>query len=148
MFAMTIWGLYSKRGGDGRKCQPETVQAPSCHILPFQPIPWNRYLPSEPLKTATKRPESISEGGRIWQAWGARRVQVRRLRGARHQLGRAPSSHIYIYIYIYIYVYVCIHTFIHTYMYEYIYIYIYTPAAQCNKIRSMTSCYSIAYYNI
>ena len=39
----------------------------SCHILPFQPILWNRYLPSEPGKTTKKGPQSISEGGRIWQ---------------------------------------------------------------------------------
>ena len=39
----------------------------SCHILPFQPILWNRYLPPEPANTAKHSPKSISEGGRIWQ---------------------------------------------------------------------------------
>ena len=45
------------------------TEVPSCHILPFQPLMRNRYFPSEHLKAAPKRPESISEGGRIWQAW-------------------------------------------------------------------------------
>ena len=39
----------------------------SCHILPFQPILWNRDFPSEPSTTAENSPQSISEGGRIWQ---------------------------------------------------------------------------------
>ena len=39
----------------------------SFHILPFQPILFNRYLPSEPVKTAKNSPPSISEGGRLWQ---------------------------------------------------------------------------------
>ena len=39
----------------------------SCHILPFRPILWNRYLPPEPANTANNSPKSISEGGRIWQ---------------------------------------------------------------------------------
>ena len=41
----------------------------SCHILLFQPILWNRYLPSEPVKTARNSPPSISDGGRIWRVW-------------------------------------------------------------------------------
>ena len=40
-----------------------------CHILPFQQILWNEYLPSEPANTAKRSPKSISEGGRIWQVW-------------------------------------------------------------------------------
>ena len=39
----------------------------SCHILPFQPILWNKYFPPEPANTAKHSPKSISEGGRIWQ---------------------------------------------------------------------------------
>ena len=39
----------------------------SCHILPFQPILWNKYVPPEPATTAKHSPKSISEGGRIWQ---------------------------------------------------------------------------------
>ena len=39
----------------------------TCHILPFQPILWNRYFPPEPAKRAKHSPKSISEGGRIWQ---------------------------------------------------------------------------------
>ena len=39
----------------------------SCHILPFQPLLRNRYVPSEPANTAKHSPQSISEGGRIWQ---------------------------------------------------------------------------------
>ena len=54
----------------------------SCHILPFQSILWNRYLPSEPVKTPKNRPPSISEGGRLWQVWGP-----------------TNKSNIYIYIY-------------------------------------------------
>ena len=41
----------------------------SCHILPFQPILWNKYFPPEPAKTAKHSPKSMSEEGRIWQAW-------------------------------------------------------------------------------
>ena len=41
----------------------------SCHILPFQPMLWNKYFPPEPAKTAKNSPRSISEGGRIWQVW-------------------------------------------------------------------------------
>ena len=41
----------------------------SCHILPFQPILWNKYFPPEPANTAKHSPKSISEGGRIWQVW-------------------------------------------------------------------------------
>ena len=53
-------------------CQPATFHSPrwlkhSCHILPFQPILWNRYFPSEPAKTYKSNPQPISEGGRIWQ---------------------------------------------------------------------------------
>ena len=39
----------------------------SCHILPFQPILWNRHFLSKPAERAKNRPQSISEGGRIWQ---------------------------------------------------------------------------------
>ena len=39
----------------------------TCHILPFQPILWNRCFPPEPAKTAKYSHKSISEGGRIWQ---------------------------------------------------------------------------------
>ena len=31
----------------------------SCHILPFQPILWNRYFPPEPATTAKHSPKSI-----------------------------------------------------------------------------------------
>ena len=41
----------------------------SCHILPFQPILWNKYFPPEPAKTTKHSPKSILEGGRIWQVW-------------------------------------------------------------------------------
>ena len=34
----------------------------TCHILPFQPILWNTFFPSEPAKTAQDSPKSISEG--------------------------------------------------------------------------------------
>ena len=37
----------------------------SCHILPFQPILWNRHFLSKPAKTAQNSSKSISEGGRI-----------------------------------------------------------------------------------
>ena len=39
----------------------------SCHILPFQPILSNIFCPSGPVKAAKSNPQSISEGGRIWQ---------------------------------------------------------------------------------
>ena len=45
----------------------DLVDLHSCHILPFQLILSNRWLPSEPVKTTKNSPESISEGGRIWQ---------------------------------------------------------------------------------
>ena len=52
------------------RCCLWRLQDRSCHILPFQPILWNRYLPSEPVITAKKNsPKSISEGGRIWRVW-------------------------------------------------------------------------------
>ena len=54
----------------------------SCHILPFQPILWNKYFPPESAKTAKHSPKSNSEEGRIWQVW---------------------DTYTYIYIYIYIY---------------------------------------------
>ena len=41
----------------------------SCHILPFEPILWDRQFPPEPARTAKHSPKSISEGGRIWQVW-------------------------------------------------------------------------------
>ena len=44
-------------------------QGHSCHILPFQPILWNRCFPPEPVKATRNSPQSISEGGRIWQVW-------------------------------------------------------------------------------
>ena len=40
-----------------------TPVTPDC----IQPILWNKYVPPEPAKTAKHSPESISEGGRIWQ---------------------------------------------------------------------------------
>ena len=39
----------------------------TCHILPFQPILWNRCFPSKPVRSSQNSPKSISEGGRIWQ---------------------------------------------------------------------------------
>ena len=47
----------------------DRVDGHSCHILPFQPILWDKYFPSEPVKTAQNSPKSISEGGRIWRVW-------------------------------------------------------------------------------
>ena len=44
----------------------------SCHILPFQPILWNKCFPPEPANTAKHSPKSISQGGRLWQVWGGR----------------------------------------------------------------------------
>ena len=74
----------TKRAWNGRG---RIRQVRSCHILPFQPILWNRYLPSEPVKTAKNSPPSISEGGRLWQVWSSvRRVVPPRLRHAYHIL--------------------------------------------------------------
>ena len=53
-----------KRGFHGRPTNPIHH---ICHVLPFQPLLWNRYVPSEPANTAKHSPQSISEGGRIWQ---------------------------------------------------------------------------------
>ena len=106
----------------------------SCHVLPFQPILWNRCFPSEPVKTAKHSPQSIPEGGRIWQ--------VCLLTCAACAPARRPAdppaspTHTYvicnIYIYIYIYIYMCIYIYIYIYihtislsLYTHIYIYIY-----------------------
>ena len=63
----------------------------SCHILPFQPILWNRYLPSEPVKTDKNSPPSISEGGRVWQVWSMwLRVYVKR--AGRHEISHTQDD--------------------------------------------------------
>ena len=38
------------------------VEDHSCHILPLQPILWNKYFPPEPANTAKHSPKSISAG--------------------------------------------------------------------------------------
>ena len=49
-------------------CSARASRTPhGCHILPFRPILWNCFFPSEPAKTAQNNPKPISEGGRIWQ---------------------------------------------------------------------------------
>ena len=50
----------------------------SCHILPFQPILWNKYFLPEPANTAKDSPKSISEGGRIWQVCPSKAARRRR----------------------------------------------------------------------
>ena len=39
----------------------------SCQLLPFQPLLWSRHFPSEPARAAKHSPQSVSEGGTIWQ---------------------------------------------------------------------------------
>ena len=56
----TIYSLEAPRPGS--RSDPHT-----CHILPFQPILRNRYLPSEPVTSGQNSPTSISEGGIIWR---------------------------------------------------------------------------------
>ena len=48
----------------------------TCHILPFQPILWNRCFLSKSVKSAQNSPKSISEWGRIWQVWLSRASSV------------------------------------------------------------------------
>ena len=56
----------------GLKALGKYLEVPhSCHILPFQPILWNKYFPAEPANAAKHSQQLISEGGRIWQV-GAR----------------------------------------------------------------------------
>ena len=72
-------GLRWPRGpGDQRAAAHLRLpcHAHSCHILPFQPILWNKYFPPEPANTAKHSPKSISERGRIWQVWRARRTYL------------------------------------------------------------------------
>ena len=94
----------------------------TCHILPVQPIPWNRCFPSESVKSAQNGPESISEGSRIWRVclfvsgFVARANSDLRLT-TRWQVWMARMC-IYIYIYIYIlniYIYIYAYT-IYTYI--------------------------------
>ena len=47
-----------------------------CHILPFQPLLWNRCFPSKSVKSAQNSPKSISEGGRIWRVWTSEKTAV------------------------------------------------------------------------
>ena len=47
-----------------------------CHILPFQPILWNRCFPSKSVKSAQNSPKSISEWGKVWQVWLSRASSV------------------------------------------------------------------------
>ena len=54
------------------ECPQLSLFIHSCHILPFQPILWNRYFLPEPANTAKHSPKSIW-GGRIWQVWLIRR---------------------------------------------------------------------------
>ena len=62
-FCLAAWGPQTAKAPS-----PKTKQRNhSCHILPFQPILWNRCFPPEPARTAQSSPESISAGGRIWQ---------------------------------------------------------------------------------
>ena len=133
----------------------------SCHILPFQPILWNRHFPPEPANTAKHSPKAISEGGRIWQVravkphfrnWPlvADPLKPPRFSGRRLHIYK---SYIYIYIYrererelicIYIYIYVCmyvcvyIYIHIHRYIYTYTYIYIYTHTYTHTQIYAYT----------
>ena len=62
-----------RRHSDGAKrytlSRRHHVYNHTCHILPFQPILWNRCFPSKSVKSAQNSPKSISEGGRIWRVW-------------------------------------------------------------------------------
>ena len=57
-----------------------------CHILPFQPILWNRCFPSKSVKLAKNSPKSISEGGRIWQVCPSERNSLNRTAGELEKL--------------------------------------------------------------
>ena len=61
-----LWFLSIKQAGVSTGFFACSVSH-SCHILPFQPILWNKSFPPEPAKTGKHSPKSISEGGRIWQ---------------------------------------------------------------------------------
>ena len=79
--ALDKWLPLSTGGGSpscplplGTRARQKPARAPgprgvlhSCHILPFQPILWNKYFPSELANTAKHSPKFISEGGRLWQ---------------------------------------------------------------------------------
>ena len=125
----------------------------SCHILPFQPILWNRCFPSELVKTTKISPKSISEGGRIWrvcyrkvpeslkippESWAffpiresSRNPGIRNIfpKSRAYIIPHHTYIHIYIYIcYMYIYIYIHMHICVYIYIYTYIISYhIYIP---------------------
>ena len=117
----TSWHLYANADTKAEMMMLGTVMATHTrHILPFQPILWNRCFPSEPVKTAQNSPSSISEGVRLWQVCDSKghRSGSSNQSGKGHdegqgrRSGRLGVTHIYIYIYIYI----CIHTHVCMYV--------------------------------
>ena len=67
--AMLLGALSVRKPLGFPKVQGFSHQEHTCHILPFQPILWNRCFPSKSVKSAQNSPNSISEGGRIWRVW-------------------------------------------------------------------------------
>ena len=95
----------------------------SCHILPFQPILWNINFPSEPVKTTENSPQSISEGGRIWQVCNVLYLHMCERTLCMYIIYISLSLSIYlslslsfIHIYVYIYIYVCVYIYVYIYM--------------------------------
>ena len=99
----------------------------SCHILPFQPILWNKYFPPEPANTAKRSPTSISEWGRLWQVCSSMNSSNSSDNNSHTNSNNNSNDNSYTYMYIYIYIYVYTHMYmcIHMYVCLYIYIHVY-----------------------
>ena len=73
-----VWALWARKKRNNKRktrficigvraARGRTWSWHTCHILPSQPILWNRCFPSKFVKSAQNSPKSISEGGRIWR---------------------------------------------------------------------------------